>query len=115
MAQRALIESPEHDNNILADDVTRVGIGIAHCPDPLSRKLYITEIFAIPREEYQPESVQETLISRIDDLRQNGAGSMIPNPELEEDGIPFASVDQHAIQERGASGCAERLDKGPGE
>ena len=83
MAQRALTESPEHDNNILANDVTRVGIGIAHCPDPLSRKLYITEIFAAPREEYQPESVQETLISRIDDLRQDGAGSMLPNPELE--------------------------------
>ena len=83
MAQRALIDSPEHDNNILANDVTRVGIGIAHCPDPLSRKLYITEIFATPREEYQPERVQETLFSRIDDLRQNGAGSMLPNPELE--------------------------------
>jgi len=83
MAQRALIDSPEHDNNILANDVTRVGIGIARCPDPLSRKLYITEIFAAPREEYQSESVQKTLISRIDDLRQNGAGSMLPNPELE--------------------------------
>jgi uncharacterized protein YkwD len=83
MAQRALIESPEHDNNILANDVTRVGIGIAHCPDPLSRKLYITEIFAAPREEYQPEIVKETLFSRIDDLRQNGAGSMLPNSELE--------------------------------
>ena len=83
IAQRALIDSPEHDNNILANDVTRVGIGIAHCPDPLSRKLYITQIFATPREEYQPEKVQETLFSRINDLRQNGAGSMLPNPELE--------------------------------
>ena len=83
MAQRAMIDSPEHNNNILANDVTRVGIGIAHCPDPLSRKLYITEIFATPREEYQPESVQKTLISRIDDLRQNSAGSMLPNPELD--------------------------------
>ena len=83
IAQRALIDSPEHDNNILANDVTRVGIGIAHCPDPLSRKLYITQIFATPREEYQPERVQETLFSRINDLRQNGAGSMLPNPELE--------------------------------
>jgi uncharacterized protein YkwD len=83
MAQRALVESPAHDNNILANDVTRVGIGITHCSDPVSRMLYITEIFAAPREEYPPESVQETLISRIDALRQNGAGSMLPNPELE--------------------------------
>jgi hypothetical protein len=83
MAQRALIDSPAHDKNILANDVTRVGIGIAHCPAPLSRKLYITEIFSTPREEYRPESVQEMLISRIDDLRQDGAGSMLPNPELE--------------------------------
>jgi len=82
-AQNALVDSPGHENNILASDVTRVGIGIAHCPDPHSRQLYITEIFATPREEYKPDSVQNMLLSRIDDLRQNGAGSMLPDPELD--------------------------------
>jgi uncharacterized protein YkwD len=83
MAQSALTDSPDHERNILAADVTRVGIGIAHCPDPLSKQLYITEIFATPREEYQPERVQEMLVSRVNELRQNGAGSMILDPELE--------------------------------
>jgi hypothetical protein len=82
-AQNALTDSPDHENNILANDVTRVGIGITHCPDPLSRQLYITEIFAAPREEYRPEGVQDMLLSRINDLRQKGAGAMFLDPELE--------------------------------
>jgi uncharacterized protein YkwD len=83
LAQSAFTDSPEHENNILANDIARVGIGIAHCPDPLSRQLYITEIFATPLKEYQPESVQEMLVSRVNEMRHNGAGTMRLDPELE--------------------------------
>jgi uncharacterized protein YkwD len=82
-AQNALIESPVHEGNILAGDVTRVGIGIARCPLPAGRQLYITEIFATPRKEYAKEAVAEILETRVDELRQNGAGSMIQDPALE--------------------------------
>jgi len=94
-AQRALIESPDHESNILAADVTRVGIGIARCPDRYSRQLYITEIFAAPRREYQPENVQEMLATRVNELRQNGAGSMFADPELEK--IAFRSLQSISI------------------
>lgn len=83
IAQNALTGSPDHERNILANDVTLVGIGIAHCPDPSSRQLYVTEIFAAPREEYPPESAQEMLVSRVNEMRQNGAGSMSLDPALE--------------------------------
>lgn len=83
MAHSALSASPGHESNILAGDVTRVGIGISRCPDPLGRQLYITEIFAAPREEYRPENVQDLLSRRIGDLRQIGAWSMLLDPELE--------------------------------
>ena len=82
-AQNALTESPGHESNILADDVTRVGIGIARCPLPSSRQLYITEIFASPREEYRAEMVEKVLVNRVDELRQNGAGAMSLDPVLE--------------------------------
>ena len=82
-AQSALAASPEHERNILANDVTRIGIGIAHCPDPSGKQLYITEIFAAPQEEYRPEKVQEMLVTRVNELRQKGAGSMRIDPELE--------------------------------
>ncbi len=94
-AQRALIESPDHESNILATDVTRVGIGVARCPDRFSRQLYITEIFAAPRRDYQPENVQEMLATRVNELRQNGAGSMFADPELEK--IAFRSLQSISI------------------
>jgi uncharacterized protein YkwD len=50
-AQSALIESLPHKSNILAQDVSRVGIGIARLQPPLDKHLYITEIFAAPRNE----------------------------------------------------------------
>ena len=83
IAQSALTDSPDHEENILANDVTRIGIGIAHCPDPFSRQLFITEIFAAPRQEYPSESVQEMVAPRVDEMRQNGAGSMYLDPALE--------------------------------
>jgi hypothetical protein len=82
IAQSALTDSPGHEENILANDVTRVGIGIAHCPDPSSRQLFITEIFAAPRQEYPSESVQEMVVNRVNEMRQNG-GFMYLDPALE--------------------------------
>ncbi|MDM7997224.1 MAG: CAP domain-containing protein [Acidobacteriota bacterium] len=82
-AQNALIESPGHDSNLLATDVSQIGIGIARCPSPYGSQLYITQIFASPRDEYRPEMVEEALATRVDELRQNGAGAMILDPGLE--------------------------------
>jgi uncharacterized protein YkwD len=81
-AQYALIESPVHEGNILAGDVTRLGIGIARCPQT-GRQLYITEIFAAPRKEYAKTAVEQILEVKVDELRQNGLGSMIQDPALE--------------------------------
>ncbi len=92
-AQNALTRSPKHEDNILAKDVDRVGIGIARCPLPYGRQLYITEIFARPREEYRAEMVEETLVSRVEELRRNGAGAMFPDPILDQ----LASRSLHSI------------------
>jgi len=101
-AQNALNKSPDHEGNTLANDVTRVGIGIAHCPDPSSRRLYITEIFAAPREASRPESVQEMLMSRVNEMRQNGAGPMRLDPALEK-------VASHSLQSIGMPYTKEEL------
>jgi len=82
-AQNALMQSPAHKDNILAADVTRVGIGIVRCLPPYEKELYITEIFASPREDYQPAEVHKTLLSRVEDLRRNGDGVLIADPLLE--------------------------------
>jgi uncharacterized protein YkwD len=82
-AQDALMQSPSHKDNILAADVTRVGIGIVRCPPPYEKELYITEIFASPRDDYQPAEVHNTVLGRVEDLRRNGAGALIADPLLE--------------------------------
>jgi hypothetical protein len=82
-AHKALLNSPLHKNNILAADVTRVGIGVVRFPSRCEKYLYITEVFAAPRDEYKPSMVQNLLENRVQDLRQQGGGAMDPDPLLD--------------------------------
>ncbi len=82
-AQNALIDSLGHKNNILARDVSRVGIGIARCKPPFEKELFITEIFADPREELHAATLQDLYIDRIQDsAHQMGAHQMRVQPIL---------------------------------
>jgi uncharacterized protein YkwD len=100
-AQNALMYSPPHKQNILAADVQRVGIGIVRCPPPYENEIYITEIFAAPREEYRPADMQEALRNRMNDLRRLGVGSLRPDPDLEKlASESVASLDATAGTER---------------
>jgi hypothetical protein len=83
-AHTALIKSSPHKDNILAGDVTRIGIGIAQYQRTCGSQLYITEVFADPREEYQPEMVQTMLTNRVNELRHKGVGALESNRVLQE-------------------------------
>ena len=83
-AHYALLDSPPHKSNILAGDVSRVGIGVARFQPPYDKQLYITEVFADPVDDYPPSMVQSILETRVDELRQSGAGMMVSHPVLEE-------------------------------
>lgn len=84
IAQNLFINSPKHRNNMLAANVTRAGIGIVRCKPPFDGYLYITEIFAVPHEEYSSAAVQNLALDRVNDLRfQNGSASIQPDPFLE--------------------------------
>jgi len=82
-AHKALLKSPSHKRNMLATDVTRVGIGIVQYPYPCDGYLYITEIFATPRDEYEPSMVQNLLKNRVNEIQQQGSGIMDPDPLLD--------------------------------
>jgi hypothetical protein len=82
-AHKALLKSPPHKRNILATDVTRVGIGIVRYLDPCDGYLYITEIFTTPREKYESSMVQSLLENRVKEIRQGGGGEMDPDPLLD--------------------------------
>jgi hypothetical protein len=81
-AHNALMKSPAHRENILAVDVNRIGIGIVRCAQPYEKEMFITEIFAAPREDPQPAEVQGILMARLEDLRKSGAGALVANPLL---------------------------------
>lgn len=73
----ALLKSPGHKANILAADVTRIGIGIAK-GDPAihGNYMFIAEIFASPRADYEPFQIKELVTSRVEKLRQDNLVSM---------------------------------------
>ena len=83
-AHAALLHSPSHKSNINADDVTHIGIGVVRYPYPCDQYLYITEVFATPREEYEPSMVQSQLENRVEELRRQGGGAMDQDPLLDQ-------------------------------
>jgi len=58
-AHSALLKSPGHKANILATDISHIGIGIAK-GDPAASGdyLYIVEVFASLRNDYEPSQVK---------------------------------------------------------
>jgi uncharacterized protein YkwD len=94
-AHEALLNSPKHKDNILAADVTRIGIGIAQYPSLCDKHLYITEVFATPLEIYDLSTVQDFLINRVKELSQPGAGEMHLDPLL--DKIASRSLDSLSV------------------
>ncbi len=117
-AQKALIASPRHSENILANDITRVGIGIVRFPPPLDGQIYITEIFASPRDPYEPSMVNSLLENRVNELRQEGAGSFLPDPEFEKLAsrsvlslsLPFTREDLRNLLAASAEELQEKAD-----
>ena len=71
-AHSALLKSPGHNANILAADVTHIGIGVANDPSVCNRYLFVAEVFATPGENYEPAHVKELLTTGVEKLQQNG-------------------------------------------
>jgi hypothetical protein len=70
-AEAALLRSPGHLQNIMATDVTRVGVGIARGRVSGEGDLYITQIFAEPVSLPQPELLRKEQVSRVDEARRS--------------------------------------------
>jgi hypothetical protein len=82
-AHAGFLKSETHKKNILAKDVTHIGIGVVRHPYPSDAYLTITEIFAAPRELYPPSAIQDMLIDQIKDLQNRGAVNTIQDPLLD--------------------------------
>jgi len=111
-AHYAWLESPSHKSNILAADVSHIGIGIAK-GDPATRYgdyLFIVEIFASPRKDYEPSQIKESLMDRIEKLRQESPVSTKHDSTLEKMAAgsllslknSYSSEDLHSLLEKSA-------------
>ena len=83
-AHKALLASPPHLKNILATDVTRIGIGVVRHPSLCDEYLYVTEVFTRPIERQPDSMVQSLLEDKVRDLRREGDGPMEADPLLHE-------------------------------
>jgi hypothetical protein len=70
-AETALLKSPGHLRNIVAADVSHVGIGIARGAASREGYLYITQIFADPATPPQPAQLRSAQLARIEEARRN--------------------------------------------
>ncbi len=70
-AEAALLRSPGHRQNIMATDVTCVGVGIARGRMSEGSDLYITQIFADPASLPEPALLRKEQISRVQEVRRS--------------------------------------------
>jgi len=82
-AHSALLKSQAHKDNILATDVTHIGIGVARHSFDCKDYLYITEVFATPREIYETTTVKNLLANRVEEMNQMGEHSLKADSTLE--------------------------------
>lgn len=118
IAQNLMVHSSKHKNNILAADVTCVGVGIARYGPPFDRYLYITEIFAAPRKNYSATSVQDLVLNRVNELQsQSVSASAQPDPLLENLAVRTVSsleipIQRKELQRLLADSAGELIEKG---
>jgi hypothetical protein len=80
----ALLASPGHYANIMADDVTHIGIGILNVGTKTEERLLVTQVFATPAPDQSPDAARSTMLQRIAQARQKAGLRPLPShPKLE--------------------------------
>jgi len=69
-AQSALMKSPGHRRNLLATDVTHVGLGVVRGQDSGKPVIYVTQIFARLSKRLQATDVLQFHLSRVAEMRR---------------------------------------------
>jgi uncharacterized protein YkwD len=82
--QDALLKSAGHRANIMARDVTHVGIGIIRVGSGASERLLVTQVFAKPLEPADPAAARAVVARRVAEARRAAGLRALPaHPLLE--------------------------------
>jgi uncharacterized protein YkwD len=92
-AQDGLLKSPGHYANIMAPDITHVGIGIVQGGVVDGRNLSITQVFATPLEPVDPSAAGDIVLQTLNAKRRAaGVGPVVVQPLLQE--LAEAHIDE---------------------
>jgi uncharacterized protein YkwD len=82
--QDALLKSPGHRANIMARDITHVGIGIVRIGSGASERLLVTQVFATPLTPADPAAARAVVARRVAEARRAaGLPALAAHPLLE--------------------------------
>jgi uncharacterized protein YkwD len=82
--QDALLKSPGHHANIMATDVTHVGIGILKVGTKAEPRLLVTQVFGTPISKQDPDAARGAMLQRIAKARKEAGLPPLPShPQLE--------------------------------
>ena len=81
-AQDLLLSSPGHHANIMAKDITHVGIGILDVGTKKQPKLLVTQVFATPVKNQDPGQARAALVRRIAQARRAAGLAPLPSHPL---------------------------------
>jgi uncharacterized protein YkwD len=102
--QEGLLKSPPHYANIMANDVTHVGVGIVSGGVVDERNLTITQVFARPAENEPPDRAERRALERLDgERRQRGRAPARRDPQL----MKLAEKHLPQIDARGGSASVD--------
>jgi uncharacterized protein YkwD len=104
-SQDGLLASPHHFENIMAKDVTHVGIGIVSGGVQDPRNLTVTQVFARPVQDETPERARGQLLQRLDRER-----SAMKRPSVQRDTqlMELAAAELLTLDEVGSASSVER-------
>ena len=107
-----LMNSPAHRGNILAKDVTRIGIGVAVDRSIKPPVIFVTQNFMRPGTAYHPGTARKTVLQLITSQRRRaGATALILDEGLTEQADTYVeSISTGVAQAQAQATLGEALD-----
>ncbi len=114
-AHQGLMESPGHRANILNEDFTHMGIGVAR----LAKQYYVTQLFQKKGAREDPEQIRQTIIQWLNRERtQKGLPPLVLDPILMETSGDHSSrmVSEKSLRgEKGARAFQKQFSRSGGK
>ncbi len=109
LAQQGLLKSPGHFANMMADDVTQIGVGVTRGGLLAQENLLFVQVFARSVTVESPDEARAVVLARIDDARRvAGRPPLTLDPKLSALADELVSQVDDAVSEASLGEAAQR-------